>query len=612
MLSVLDLAREDNVHLHKESVNSKCGPCPNYTRGICRCGTDGFVVKWDNGEWRFSCRGCWPADEWLPEKDRKRGFGDAIDYLWHFRGVKYREAKALVNDGETSQKKAAPPVRNAGYTTAFWQERTASAVTAAVDRLQSDDGAQALEYARSRGLDADTIRAAHMGYSLHEGIPRLIIPSFNDGRYVAIYRRDLRPDAPKGKRWKDAPGGTKNELYLADGLKRKQVTVLVEAPICALTILQVYRGDGNINAVATGGSKNARSAKSLRQLARMPLVLVAFDADAAGDKDAEYWLKLLPNARRLRPLLIDVNAMFVDGWDIKEWIDQAVAQALQVNEPLEESILAVGPSLCGVCLDTAGIEREALPDDVDGNMYCVEHHPARRRPQHPMTEAQFMAIIRDLAAVFPGGCTIHRDPPGYTIKDRARELAATLPNESRGDYWADTQAKMLRSPENSYGKPFYTPAAWDKKYHELKNWRPDDSAYAHLPGGYAGYCQMYQPGQEAPASQKYQFDTFAPSTESTPQPTIAKRRKGRTVPSHTTKPTIQAGPEDIEALCQKHHFKVGEPCQRCGCPVQYERPDYTCCVRCYPYPLRGDDDYSSIIDAVYPRLPEREQATRKA
>lgn len=333
MLSVLDLARED-THLHKESVNSWCGPCPNNARGKCDRDEDGFVVKWDNscGEWRFSCRGCWPADEWLPEKDRKRGFGDAIDYLRHFRGMSFQDAHTLVNDGEISRKKAAPPARNAGYTTDLWQKKTTDAVTAAIDRLRSDDDTQALEYARSRGLRDATIIAAHMGYSLHDGIPRLIVPSFNDGRYVAIYRRDLRPDIPKNQRWKDAPGGTKSELYLADCLKRKLVTVLVEAPICALTVLQEC-GRGAINAVATGGSKNARSVKSLARLARMPLVLVAFDADKAGDEDAAYWLKRLPNARRLRPLLKDVNDMLVDGWDIKEWIDQAIEKFPEAKKP---------------------------------------------------------------------------------------------------------------------------------------------------------------------------------------------------------------------------------------------------------------------------------------
>lgn len=61
---------------------------------------------------------------------------------------------------------------------------------------------------------------------MKDGIPRLIIPVYNDGRYVAIYRRDLRPDAEHHERWKDVAGSTKNELYLVDCLKKKRPTVL--------------------------------------------------------------------------------------------------------------------------------------------------------------------------------------------------------------------------------------------------------------------------------------------------------------------------------------------------------------------------------------------------
>lgn len=337
MLSVLDLAYED-TQLSKESVNSLCGPCPNYARGKCRCGENGFVVKWDNsrGEWRFSCRGCWPADEYLPEKGRKRGFGDAIDYLRHFRDMSFQNAKALANDGETPTTQDAPtqPKQQAGYTTDAWQKRTDEAVNTAIDTLWKSDDTSALEYIRSRGFIDDTITWARMGFSLKDGIPRLIIPSINDGRYVTVYRRDLRPDVPKDKRWIDASGGTKSELYLADCLKRKLPTVLVESPLCALSILQEY-GRDNINAVATGSSKGARSPKSLARLARMPLVLVAFDADKAGDDDADYWLKL-QNAHPLRPLLKDVNDMLVDGWDIKEWIEQAIAKHLEATPTPEQ------------------------------------------------------------------------------------------------------------------------------------------------------------------------------------------------------------------------------------------------------------------------------------
>jgi hypothetical protein len=32
-----------------------------------------------------------------------------------------------------------------------------------------------------------------------------------------------------------------------------------------------------------------------------------------------------------------------------------------------------------------------------------------------MTKEQFLAIVERLATVFPSGCTLHIDPPGYTL-----------------------------------------------------------------------------------------------------------------------------------------------------------------------------------------------------
>src|SRR5579884_311970 len=98
LVDVLTLAEQD-TRLHRESRGEYSGPCPNAS---CRCQTNGFRVKANgDGEWRFMCRGCWQPDKHLPEKGRKRGFGDAIDYLRHFRGMTFQQAKALVYGDES-------------------------------------------------------------------------------------------------------------------------------------------------------------------------------------------------------------------------------------------------------------------------------------------------------------------------------------------------------------------------------------------------------------------------------------------------------------------------------------------------------------------------------
>lgn len=314
MLTVLELANED-TKLRKESRREQAGPCPDPS---CRCQTDGFRVKWNGERWVFMCRGCWDSEEWISDKNRKRGWGDAIDYLRHYRHMKFREAKALVGEDESMGEKEPLPLYPDDP-----RVRWPATVAYCEQALWTAEGASALDHLHSRGLEDEIARDAHIGYSCHGSIPRLIIPSINEGRYVAIYRRDLRPDCPYEERWKDAPGSTKDEFYLADCLRRKLPTVVVESAIDALSVLQEY-GGASLNVVATGGTKGARTIASLAALALQPLVLIAFDADPKGDESALHWLKRLANARRLRPILKDVNDMLVQGWDICEWIDREI------------------------------------------------------------------------------------------------------------------------------------------------------------------------------------------------------------------------------------------------------------------------------------------------
>jgi hypothetical protein len=69
-------------------------------------------------------------------------------------------------------------------------------------------------------------------------------------------------------------------------------------------------------------------------LALAPVVLVAFDADkvgadgspGAGDCAAAWWLNVLPNAVRLRPLLHDVNSL-PDAEDVRSWVGRRLERA---------------------------------------------------------------------------------------------------------------------------------------------------------------------------------------------------------------------------------------------------------------------------------------------
>jgi hypothetical protein len=76
------------------------------------------------------------------------------------------------------------------------------------------------------------------------------------------------------------------------------------------------------------------------------------------------------------------------------------------SSPLEQDDLPTVCSLCG-----AEVERYSPA----GIAYCAEHFTGEELPPHaPMRSEQFMAIVERIAAVFPGGGTVHVDPPGYT------------------------------------------------------------------------------------------------------------------------------------------------------------------------------------------------------
>ena len=238
------------------------------------------------------------------------------------------------------------------------------------DRLWSND-TLALEYARHRGLYDHIIKQFQLGYSLHQGIPYLVIPSINAGQYVTVYRRDLRPDVPKGQRWKDAPGGTKDELYLSDclWLRKEMPVVLCEDAFSALSIYQEC-GD-LVNVVATGGAECGLLTRWIARLACMPLVLIALDADAAGDRYAAEWVRRLKNARRLRPLLKDANEMLMGSWDLREWVLSAL-KAVDDDSGREGRQELSYALLCSVC----GVDAEAVPEeelfsfDEQGRAFC--------------------------------------------------------------------------------------------------------------------------------------------------------------------------------------------------------------------------------------------------
>ena len=310
------------------------GPCPE-----CE-GEDRFRVwpdhpKSDTG--RFWCRQC----GWK---------GDGIDYLRDLRGLSFREAceelgvtyKLEVPSSRAQRKqrrsrslrrKPSPRTRCKAPCPA-WQERAREIVYEAHERLFSAEGQRAKDYLHERGLSELVLREAGIGYLPEDSyedpkrwslqrkkdvwLPRgILLPYWTDPDRIV----KLKIRRQKGKpRYIQVPGGDTKALYLQSKVRAGEPLVLCEGEIDALSVWEATRG--TYAAVATGGTSGARLVQWRARIAMASIVLVAFDADEAGDEKARWWMDRLSHAKRARPLQQDVNEMLVKRDNVLEWIEE--------------------------------------------------------------------------------------------------------------------------------------------------------------------------------------------------------------------------------------------------------------------------------------------------
>ena len=320
------------------------GPCP-----LCRRGRDRFKV-WPRLQ-RWACLGSAAGRAGC---DRS---GDAVQYLRERDGLSYGEAcDRLGQTPDVCAHVRAPQVLSLSVAApltppaAAWQQRAREWSSFCRGQLAGRQGTGAREWLARRGLDQATVEQAGIGYNPRDryearslwGLPPadgdcaravwlprgIVLPWRIEG---AIWRVNVRRplaawQAAAGQPKYVGPAGFANALYGADGLAPGKPVVLVEGEIDALTVQQTA---GDVaTAVATGATGGARRAAWVARLALAPMVLVAFDADpnGAGDQAAAWWLSVLANGRRLRPVGgKDVNAMHTAGIDVRAWVQAGLA-----------------------------------------------------------------------------------------------------------------------------------------------------------------------------------------------------------------------------------------------------------------------------------------------
>lgn len=317
------------------------GPCP-----WCG-GRDRFHV-WPKHQGRKSSdgRGRW----WCRDCHRK---GDAIAYVQQREGVSFREAvgRLGVDMAEMPTTYGPPPLQvhppilpeDGEAPTKAWQDAAGEFVAEAVYHLWATEGQRARAWLiQQRRLTEETIKEAHLGYNPGErrvprtswGLPPdpehpnlwlprgVVIPWWIQGELwrVNIRRPLTRKQSADGQqKYIQAPGGSVG-LYGADRLSSDRAAVLVEGEFDALLIGQ-EAGD-LVTAVATGSTTGGHRMRWILALARVPLVLVSFDADDAGEGAAGYWMSALPPDRRRhwRPAWEDPTQMARDGVDVRQWV----------------------------------------------------------------------------------------------------------------------------------------------------------------------------------------------------------------------------------------------------------------------------------------------------
>ena len=337
------------------------------------------------GSSRWFCFGC-------------RAGGDAVGLVMKSRRCSFREAVVWIGNelglvGVGGRGAATPPRPRAPEVRPDddrLHREAAELVARASERLWTTDGSGALRELHARGLNAQTIQVARLGYASdarmigrgrrrYEGI---VIPWMGPGgveliklrqldggepRYVELYRR--RPILYPGHELARLP-------YHGD-------VVIVEGELDALLLGQELE---SLAMVVTTGSASSRPSSMTRMAVDLAYRLfAATDNDEAGDRAASAWP---PRAKRVRPPSDhkDWTDAHRAGVDLRRWWTQhLVTDPIDVEErprglPPERLVtLAKGETL-----RAAGLAIGPWYPDPEPTFQDVPPPPPNRRPDGEM------------------------------------------------------------------------------------------------------------------------------------------------------------------------------------------------------------------------------------
>jgi hypothetical protein len=222
--------------------------------------------------------------------------GDIFDWLKRYRNLDFLEAVHLLDGGFAaapiiSTHRPEPP--DDDPPPLVWQRAAQQVVDRAEEILWSGRGEQALRYLTGRGLQAGTIQAAHLGFVpggyrqwiRAEGLSipcGITIPWLTSGEEIlwAVKVRRLEGSL----KYIQIAGGSSGGLYQADRLKGAKTVLFCEGEFD--TLLAQQEAEDLASAVTLGSAGNRLNYRWLPDLVVCPLLLAAYDMDAAGEKGA--------------------------------------------------------------------------------------------------------------------------------------------------------------------------------------------------------------------------------------------------------------------------------------------------------------------------------------
>lgn len=298
-------------------------------------GTDRFVIKNDQ---QWLCRHCSPR------------YSDAIELVKRLHNVDFIQACEMlstpietVNKPQQRFNKIDLGISPSDLDTEKpilsdknYLKKALSFVHQASDTLQSKDGDRARLYLINRGIDPVFFDSMLLGFNLTAKndtwgntavwLPRgVIIPHWMTSDVNQLWRINIRR-ATGDPKYIQPAGCSTQGLYTVGFLRPENTVILCEGEfdaICLKSALRNRKDYRQITAIATGSATGSRILRNVAKLAVFKRLLIAFDADQAGDDAATWWKTAIPTAIRVTPYEHDITDMYTAG-SLNRWINDHI------------------------------------------------------------------------------------------------------------------------------------------------------------------------------------------------------------------------------------------------------------------------------------------------